>query len=100
MRHKANLELIEYAKKRFPKVFEKVDATRAYKFVDHVRTTAQGYDIEREDNVATFLDFTIMYGLDFHKAVWANDVLSSRTMRPPDKIALLKYRVRQSGVTL
>lgn len=100
MRHKANLQLVEYARKRFPTVFEKIDEPAAYKLVDHVRTTAERYGIEREDNVATFLDFTVMYGEEFHKARWATDVLSSEAIHAPDKMALLEERARQTGVTL
>jgi hypothetical protein len=89
-----------YARKRFPKVFEKVDEAAASRLVDQVRRTAERYGIKSEDNVATFLDFTIMYGKEFHKAPWASEVLLNGAIRAPDKMALLKDRVRQTGVTL
>ena len=97
---KADLQLVDYARKRFPTVFKSSSDEELRALVAKVRTQAKGYAIEREDNVATFLDFTVMYGEDFHKAHWAAEILGSSVLHGPDKMAVLRHRVRLSGVRL
>jgi hypothetical protein len=66
--------------------------------IGRTRIKAKEYGIEREDNLAKFLDLVIMYGQEFCKAPWAADVLQSEAIHGPDKIALIVWRVQQAGV--
>jgi hypothetical protein len=100
MRDKANHHLVIYARQRFPMQFEQTDDDTLYKFVEKVRSTANKYKIQKENDVATFLDFTVMYGEDFHKDPWASDFLKCDTLHGPDKMAMLRDRVQKSGVNL
>jgi hypothetical protein len=100
LRDRANLGLAEYARKRFPRKFATTAEEDLVALASRVRMTAKTYGIEREDNVATFLDFTVMYGEEFHRDPWAAGVLKNRAMHGPDKMALLRYQVELTGVTL
>jgi hypothetical protein len=68
--------------------------------VEQIRRRAQQYGITKENDVATFLDLTIMYGPDFPRASWASDILREEKILGPYKMALLRQRVRKSGVDL
>lgn len=97
---RADVALVPYARQRFPTEFVEQNDSQVQHFIHGVRGEARKFGIEREDCVATFFDLTVMYGSDFPKAPWASDVLSSNALKGPDKIALLKYRVKQTGVML
>lgn len=60
---------------------------------------ARRYGIEREDNVATFLDLTVMYP-SFPDLRWAIDVLKANTLHGPDKMAMLRDRVARQGIEI
>ena len=93
-------DLAKYAQRRFPDVFQAVAQDRLLTFVRQVRETAARFGVDRQDNVATFLDFRVMYGVDFHTAPWASDILSCNDLHGPDKMAVLRNRVEETGVTL
>jgi hypothetical protein len=69
-------------------------------FVQTVRKTAREYEIEKENDVATFLDFTVMYGQDFPKSDWAKDILSCNELQGPAKMTILRHQVTETGVKL
>src|SRR5271165_393014 len=96
MLRKADIQLADYARKRFPTVFKSSSDEELRALVAKLRTQAKEFGIQREDNIATFLDFTVMYGEDFHKAHWAADILGSSVLHGPDKMAVLSHRVRLS----
>ena len=96
----ANQCLVEYAQKRFPSVFKPQHASRSLKLVEQVRAKAAGFKITREDNVATMLDLVTMYGLDFDQSPWAADVLKNPKLHGPDKISVLKRRLRQQEIKI
>ncbi|MGL4421158.1 MAG: hypothetical protein ACRCZF_10870 [Gemmataceae bacterium] len=98
--HAANEELIPYARARFPSVFSETDDETVRSALAEARLSARKYGIEREDNVATFFDFTIMYGSDFPQQDWAADILTCDALHGPDKMAVLRHRVEESGVSL
>jgi hypothetical protein len=100
MRDQANVRLAEYARKRFPTVFQKTSDKELRAFVEKVRAQAKKYGITREDNVATILDFAVMYGEGFDEASWASEILASQVLHGPDKVAILRQRVRSSGADL
>jgi hypothetical protein len=93
-------ELMEYAQRRFPTVFQAVAESQLLALVRQVRETANRFGVDRQDNLATFLDFWVMYGADFHAASWASDILSCNELHGPDKMAVLRSRVEATGVTL
>jgi hypothetical protein len=97
---RADRALVGYALHRFPAEYEQSDDSILLEFVKNVRAAARQFGIEREDNVATFLDLTVMYGQNFPKASWAHDVLASQALHGPDKVALLRHRIQQTGVIL
>lgn len=96
----ANRRLVDYAQLRFPSVFTAPNASRSLKLVEQIRARAAGYGITREDNIATMIDLSTMYGLDFDKAPWAAGPLSNPQLHGPDKVSLLKRRLRKSGIKI
>lgn len=97
---RADKNLVTYITSRFPEEFERQGQAGILSFVAEVRKTAKDYGITREDNVGTFLDFSVMYGKAFHRDNWAKEVLESEKLPGPYKIALLKYYVGKTGVIL
>jgi hypothetical protein len=97
---RANRVLVSYVMERFPAEFQERNDPSVLEFVQGVRSAARQFGIEREDNIATFLDMTVMYGQDFPTAPWARDILVSEALHGPDKVALLRHRIEQTGVTL
>jgi hypothetical protein len=100
MLERADRELVVYARRRFPQISANTTDDELLALVKQVRAEAQRYGMEREDNVATYLDLTVMYGNGFCRAEWARDVLESGTLHGPDKLALLKRRVGRSGIRI
>ena len=92
--------LVEYAQRRFPAVFQTDTQDRLLVFVRQVRETAARFGVDRQDNLAIFLDFWVMYGVLFYAAPWASDILSCNDLHGPDKMAVLRSRVEETGVTL
>jgi hypothetical protein len=90
-------ELAVHARRRFPATFEGLDDQYMRAGVRKVRATARGYGIERQDDVATFIDFMIMFGVEFHRAPWAVDILECKALHGPDKMAVLRHRVAEAG---
>jgi hypothetical protein len=91
--------LVKYILCRFPKVFGK-DAEAARAFVDRVTPVAKEYGITKEEDVAVFLDLSVMYGEDFHRDEWASDVLTDEALSPTDKMDELRDRVFESGALM
>ncbi len=96
----ANRRLAAYARQRFPRGFKQADDAALYEFAGKVRITAKQYGIDKENDVATFLDFTVMYGEEFPTSSWAADVLQNDALLGPSKITILRQRVRATGVNL
>lgn len=96
----ANLRMVAYAKRRFPEYFcaETDNAIKA--FVSTVRNQAKGYGISNEDDVATALDLTVMYGKDFYDANWAADVIALVELIGAEKMEILRQRVRAQTPSL
>ena len=100
VRERANRELVNYARRRFPAKLAPREDYEVEAIVVGVRQVAQLYGIAREDNVATFLDLTMMYGENFYKDRWAAEVLTNDAMHGPDKMVLLRHKVRLTDVIL
>lgn len=94
----ANAKLVVYSKQRFPNM--PVVTMFTIDDVRKVRDAAKQYKIFKENDVATFLDFSIMFGNDFHTDSWAHPTLICKALHGPDKMALLRHMVRQSGIIL
>jgi hypothetical protein len=100
VRERADRELAKYVRGRFPRLLgPKADAD-VIALVVRVRGTAQSYGIVREDNVATFLDLSVMYGEEFHRDPWAADVLNLENWHGPDRMWLLRHKVKMTNVVL
>lgn len=91
-----NRDLVEYVRQRFPTTFERHDDQYILDGIRKMRSIASHYGVERQDNVATFIDFTIMFGAQFHRADWAVDILDCKTLHGPDKMAVLSFRVAEA----
>jgi hypothetical protein len=100
LRYEANRRLAAYARDRFPGKFSEMDDDSLYELANRVRATAKQYGINNENDVATFMDFTVMYAEDFHQAPWAANVLRDTTLSGWGKMQTLRQRVRASGVKL
>ena len=97
---RANRNLADYARRRFPQQFEARSFEEIFALISRVRAAANGHGIEREDDVATFLDLTVMYGADFDRSTWAREVITASTLHGPDKMAVLRHLVTRAGATL
>ena len=91
--------LVKYVLCRFPNVYGK-DAEAARALVDRVTPVAAEYGIKKEEDVAVFLDLSVMYGEDFHRDEWASDVLADEALAPSKKMDELRERVFQSGALM
>jgi len=96
----ADHKLIKYGRQRFPGEFQDTDDPTMLEFVKEVRAKAGRYGIEKENDVATFLDFTVMYGPGFPQDEWAAGVLNCDALYGPDKMSVLRHRVTETGVEL
>jgi hypothetical protein len=100
LREQSDRTLVKYAMTRFPSEFPVTENAKTLEFVKQLREKAKQFGVEKENDVATFLDFVVMYGEDFPSASWAEDVLTCDGMHGPDKMALLRFRVQEAGVKL
>jgi hypothetical protein len=91
--------LAAYARKRFPQCFSQTDDSALLQLIDRVWTTAQRYRIDKENDVATFLDLSIMYGEQFHQSPWARPILET-DWHGPDRMRALTLVVQSTGVRL
>lgn len=91
----ANAGLAQYARKRFPEQFCDKPETDLIDFADEVRRRAGQYGITAELDLATALDFTVMYGPDFYAADWARDVFAVTDWNGAHKLEVVRERVRR-----
>jgi hypothetical protein len=91
--------LVKYVMARFPHVF-KEDQEAARGLIERVIAAAEGYGINKDQDVAIFADLSVMYGEDFHRQPWAVDVLTSETLAPREKMLELRDRVYESGALM
>ncbi len=96
----ANQKLVSYLKERFPSRFCEEDADAIISFIQKNRSEAKRFDIRREDNVATFVEFVVMFGDGFYRQEWARDVWVNHELHAPDKIALLRSIVQEHDISL
>ena len=96
---RANSRMVQWLKRRYPVQCSRLGDAELLAFVVAQRSKAASYKVEREDNVATFMDLAIMYGPGFPQQLWATDVLSSK-LHGPDKMAILRARIESAGVML
>lgn len=99
-RNEANAKLVAYAKRRYPSKYGAEDDAVVLEQVISTRETARQYGVQREDNVATFFDLSVMYGQEFPNSDWAKDILACDELHGPDKMAVLRFRVVESGANL
>jgi hypothetical protein len=97
---RANVTLTNYARNRFRLEFNEVSDVELTRLAERVRKTATTYDLERENDIATFLDFSVMYGEDFHRDDWAREILRDNTLHGPDRMQLLRHKVRLENVDI
>lgn len=90
----ADFELVAHARQRFPEHLAKVDDRQLRDFVASVRKLAAGYDVVNQDDVATAVDLTIMYGEDFYRQEWASDIFDVASWSSADMMSALRDRVR------
>jgi hypothetical protein len=97
---RADLTMSIYLRRRFPKELGRMPESDLLEKVSTRRSAARQYGIAREDDVATFLDLSVMYGDSFVDAEWAKGVLNCTALHGPDKVAVLRGRVEARGTTL
>jgi hypothetical protein len=96
----ADNTLVSYLRRRFPDTLRDRPASEVHRIVQYARSLGKRYGIEREDNIATILDLIGMYGLHFDTDQWAREILVDEALHGPDKVALLRHVVAQSGTIL
>ena len=92
--------LVDYLRQRFPAEFGHANDDAVRSAVAEARRIGRRYGIVRLDNVGSIADLIVMYGPDFDQKPWAHDILSSDRLHGPDKMALLRARLRSFGVAL
>jgi hypothetical protein len=92
---RANARLVQYARERFPEEFREKPEEQLMGLVDQVRVRARRYGITSEQDVATALDLTIMYGPDFYAAEWASDVFAVDDWDGAYKLNIIRARMRR-----
>ena len=97
---RADTEMVDYARRRFPTKFAQTPQETMMRIVKEIRNRAAGDGFEREDHVASYLDFTVMYGPDFSRSEWAQPILENDAYNVDQKIQALSTRVEETGVKL
>jgi hypothetical protein len=93
--NRANLRMVQYAKERFPDLtMDKLDKD-IMSFVIKVRRLANQNDLTEETDVATALDLSVMYGIDFYSELWVSDVFMIPEWSGAYKIEIIRDRVRR-----
>ena len=92
--------MVKYLRERFPRESQAVPDSRVLQVVSITRKIGSRYKIDHERDIATLADFVVMYGVNFHEDAWACDVLDNDVLHGPDKVTLLRHRVRATGVDL
>jgi hypothetical protein len=100
LHHRANAALARYARRRFPGELGSASDNELIELVERVRSTASTYGFQMENDVGTFLDLSIMFGEDFRRQKWAAEILSDDALHAPDKMELLRHKVRLANVDL
>ena len=96
----ANRELCVYARVRFADYFDQMPQDKLLAFVSDIRDDARAYGIVNENDVATALDLTVMYGPEFYGEAWASDILSLSNLSGEQKMEMLRWRVESIRVDL
>jgi len=96
---KANHRMVDYAKNRFPDYFVSQPESDIEAFIATVRNQSKEYDVVNEDDVATALDLTVMYGPGFWSQTWAEDVIALTALNGAEKMEILRHRVREHNST-
>lgn len=96
----ANLRLAIYARERFPQEFHSTSDDELVSLVQDVRRRAKGHGVENENDIATALDLTIMYGPGFYREEWASDVFQQGGCSGAQKMEVLRTRFWENGVSL
>jgi hypothetical protein len=91
---KANLDLAEYTRQRFPDKFGSVKDDDLVPFIMKIRERAKLYGIRNENDIATAIDLSVMYEEDFYKTIWAKDIFSIKNWTGDKKMKILRKRIR------
>jgi len=92
---RADRGLAEYARRRFPGVFDARTDDEMIRLAQAVRALSRQIGFEEERHVCLVLDLVVMYGRDFHRAAWAADVLALSGWSPEQRADALRARVRR-----
>jgi hypothetical protein len=99
-RRRANADLAEYARRRFPTLFAEVPDDALLRLSEDARSSAYALGVKREDLVATWLDLIVMYGRDFAQSEWAAPIINDRCVDPETRLLSLTALVESTGVKL
>ena len=98
LEEKANLLLLNYARKRFPDVICEGDEKCSRDWIKSVRKKAKRYGISGDEPLATFIDLVIMYGFDFDESDWSKPTLNSKELSEFEKINILIRLLENQGI--
>ncbi len=91
--------LVTYLMARFPHVFNG-SSEPVVGIVEKAVGAAAAYGIREEAEMRVFADLSVMYGEDFHREPWAEEVLTAAELTPADKMYVLEERVYKSGALM
>jgi hypothetical protein len=87
--------LVRYVRERFPRATSQVAPDEIIRFVEQATSRSQLNNVHELSHLATWLDLSLMFGLDFISAPWASDVWQLEGVSVAEKIAALSDRVRK-----
>ena len=93
MLERANRDLADYLRRRFPTLLAHRTTEELLPAIRLVRDRAKRYGILYENDVATAMDLSVMYGSEFFSAEWAADILDMDGISGVQKMRMLRARV-------
>lgn len=84
--------LVDYISARFPAFAHKIGRDRVSGLVAKQRATMARFGIETEADLATTMDLTVMYGSNFWKADWADDVFLIEPLSGAERTQIFRER--------
>jgi len=90
------IQFAHYIRTRYPDYFREFTDAGVRDFVTKVFCTARRFRVNRTLDFVVFLEFSVMYGPDFHEQTWAARILSRPDVDAYDKMSALRLEVLQS----
>jgi hypothetical protein len=92
----AILQFVYHIRTRYPDYFNGFTEAGICEFVSKALSTAKEFGVNRTLDLVVFLEFSVLYGPDFHKQPWAARILNRPGMDAFDRMSALRFVVLAS----